>query len=44
VAVAVLDTPFIYIARRLFRGEGAEDDAQDEDHAPADGWQTARKH
>ena len=44
VAVAVLDTPFIYIARRLFRGEDAEDDARADDHASADGWQTARKH
>jgi uncharacterized PurR-regulated membrane protein YhhQ (DUF165 family) len=42
VAVAALDTPFIYLARRMFRGGAVSGDEAEADEEPA--WQAARKH
>jgi uncharacterized integral membrane protein (TIGR00697 family) len=42
VAVAALDTPFIYLARRMFRSGSVPEDEAEAGEEPV--WQTARKH
>lgn len=42
VAVAALDTPFIYLARRMFRSGSVPEDEAETGEEPV--WQTARKH